>query len=212
MKSIDFLPERIRQQRRRRRALKRQVYLLALCIGGLALLGYLRQGRIAHTEAQLALLTERSTNLQRQIAMRVLLEKEQGELFVKQRVDEDLGSRVNALDILGELERVVSQRLTLTKLTLEATELHQPAEPAKGGRQARPRPPGRRRDEKPAQVVRRIRMVLTGLAPTDIDVANFIGQLSASPLFEDVNMGYTRTTDYKGCKAREFQTSCFVVR
>jgi len=59
---------------------------------------------------------------------------------------------------------------------------------------------------------KRMRLVLTGLAPTDVDVANFIGQLSASPLFEDVNMGYAKTVSVEGLTAREFQASCYVVR
>ena len=62
------------------------------------------------------------------------------------------------------------------------------------------------------QVSRRIRLVLTGLAPSDIDVANFIGQLASSPLFEDVNMGYAKTVFHENYEAREFQASCFIVR
>ena len=53
---------------------------------------------------------------------------------------------------------------------------------------------------------------LTGLSPTDIEIANFIGQLSASPLFEDVNMGYARTEEFDGRVGRKFQASCLVAR
>ena len=60
--------------------------------------------------------------------------------------------------------------------------------------------------------VRRIRLTVTGLSPTDVDVANFIGQLSASPLFEDVNIGYTKTINHQDRSARQFQASCYLIR
>ncbi len=63
-----------------------------------------------------------------------------------------------------------------------------------------------------AKLVRRVRVVLAGLAPTDVDVANFIGQLSASPLFENVNMGYAKTVRFRGRSAREFQASCYLAK
>jgi hypothetical protein len=58
--------------------------------------------------------------------------------------------------------------------------------------------------------VKRVRLMLTGIAPGDVDVANFIGQLSASPLVEDVNMGYAKTVEFRGRLAREFQASCYI--
>jgi Tfp pilus assembly protein PilN len=60
--------------------------------------------------------------------------------------------------------------------------------------------------------VKRVQLLVTGLAPSDVDVANFIGHLSASPLFEDVNMGYAKNVVVRGRTAREFQATCFVAR
>ncbi len=210
MKNVDFLPERIRIDRKRKAALIRQAHLLVLCMAGLALLGYLRHGRIDEARGELVLLRERSTNLARQIAMRSVLEEQQAELLVKQRIDDHLGSRASALDILGELQNVMSDRLTLTNMTIEASEVIVPIERPMGGRV---RPVLASRAAMPTSTVtRRVRLVITGLAPTDIDVANFIGQIASSPLFEDIEMGYSLTTEYNNCKVREFQVTCFVVR
>ena len=209
MAIVDFLPEQIRIQRARRRRLIRQGYLLAICLAALTALGYVRHGRIAQAHGEVGLLTERSTTVQAQLAMRADLEAQQAELLVKQRIDEHLGSRVSALDILGELQQLTSARLTLTSMTIHATELRLPVTPAvvraeslrvasEGGPEL--------------SAYRRVRLVLTGLAPSDIDVANFIGQLASSPLFEDVNMGYAKTIYYENHEAREFQASCFIVR
>jgi len=43
-------------------------------------------------------------------------------------------------------------------------------------------------------------------------VANFIGQLSASLLFEEVSMGFARTETFRGRSARRFQASCYLVK
>lgn len=211
MKNVDFLPERIRIDRKRKAALIRQGHLLVLCMVGLALLGYLRYGRVDEARGELALLRERSTNLARQIAMRSVLEQQQAELLVKQQIDEHLGSRVSALDILGELQNVMSDRLTLTDMTIEASEVSVPIEQPRGG--GRRHPVLASRAAMPTlTVTRRVKLVITGLAPTDIDVANFIGQIAASPLFEDIEMGYSLTTEYNNCRVREFQVTCFVIR
>ena len=61
-------------------------------------------------------------------------------------------------------------------------------------------------------MVKRVLLVIDGMAPNDVDVANFIGQLSACPLFEDVHMGYAKTVRFRGAEAREFQAKCYVIR
>ena len=50
------------------------------------------------------------------------------------------------------------------------------------------------------------------LSPNNVDVANFIADLSASPLFEEVDMGYAKNIVFRSKAAKEFQASCYVVR
>ena len=59
---------------------------------------------------------------------------------------------------------------------------------------------------------KRVHIFFTGLATSDVDVANFIGQLATSQLLEDVNMGYAKNVTVKGKIAREFSDSCYVSR
>jgi hypothetical protein len=127
---------------------------------------------------------------------------------MKQRIDEHLGSRVSALDILGELQSVVADRMSLTSLTVEALEVRVPVErPADASRGV----VGRSAAQE-TKSTRRVRLTITGVAPTDMDVANFIGQLASSPLFENIDMDYSRVVEYEGRMVREFQTTCFVVK
>ncbi|MHC4985874.1 MAG: PilN domain-containing protein [Planctomycetota bacterium] len=204
---IDFLPDRIRTHRARRRHFKRQGCLMALCLISMVALGQMRYTRISQARGELALIVDREQQAQDQINQRIELEAQQAELMVKKRVDDSLGTRVNAMDILGELQRATPDRLTLISMTIHATELPMAAAQPEGLRVAGA--PGASLD---VPVARRLRVVLTGLAPSDIDVANFIGQMAASPLFEDVNMGYAKMIVHGNYEAREFQVSCFVIR
>jgi len=205
METPDFLPERIRSQRARRRRLVRQGYLLAACAAGLTLLGFFRQSRIAEAQGELVLLQGRVEGMKSRLQIRTDLEKQLADLMVKRRIDETLGSRVTTLDVLAELDRVLPESMALTDLTVEGVEVRVPVEPA--GVPAAGRASPKLKD----RTVKRVRLLIAGLAPTDVDVASFIGQLSASPLFEDVNMGYVKTLSFRGRAARQFQASCYVV-
>lgn len=222
MNDIDFLPESIKRQRIRRRRLIRQGYLLGICLVGLAVLGYRWEGRISKAQAELSLLERRTVNVQQQLVLREELERQEGELLVKQRISEHLGSRINALDVLAALERALPETVSLVNLNLETIKVRVPVAPVK---LKSPRPVAGNR-QATERTIKRVRIVLTGVAPTDVAVANFIGRLSSSPVFEDVNMGYAKTVVFEkavyieGDKrpvfekraAREFQASCLVVR
>ncbi len=210
MAVIDFLPERIKAQRARRRRLLRQGNLLAVCLVSLALLGYLREGQIVQARGELAMLQGRTENARCQLVMRATLQQQLAELMIKKRIDDHLGSRVNALDVLAVLQTVMPASIALTELDLEAMEVPDNRKPKTLEAWQRPAVGGRA--PRPAGKIRRVRLKITGLAPTDVDVANFIGQLSASPLFEDVNMGFARNVTFRDRTARQFQASCYVAR
>ena len=203
MKEIDFLPDRIKSQRARRRRLMLQGYLLAACGVALAGLGYVLQTRVQAAQAELAMLQSRGSEMNQQLQMRGQLADQLSELMIKQRIEEQLGRRASTLDVLGELQRVMPESMALTNLSMETVEVRLPAKPAK---------PGGKGAEASDRLVKRVRLVITGIAPSDVDVANFIGQLAASGTFEDVNMGYTRSVNYQAHAARKFQASCYVIR
>ena len=212
MDNVDFLPDRMRTQRVRRGRLMRQGYLLATCLVSLALLGHFRQERVAKARGELALLGERQINIQKQLEMRTRLEAERAELLIMRRIEEHLGSRADTLDVLGELQRVLPESIALKKLDLETTDVGLKLTSV-GRRQASARARAAYPTVRPeTQTVKRLRLTLKGLAPTDVDVANFIGQLSASPLLEGVNMGYAKNVEIGHLVARQFQASCYVAR
>jgi Tfp pilus assembly protein PilN len=207
--NIDFLPERIRTARARKRRIAREAYLLALCFGGLVVLGSVRHERVALAQVQAASLDQLQANIEVQLDFRRHLEDQQRALAVMKTITSDLGSRTNVLDVLGELDSIMPRGISLLDLSLETVEVRTPVDTTY--QQTRPKLAGGT-PAKTELIEKRIQLKLTGLSPTDIEIANFIGQLSASPLFEDVNMGYASTEEFDGRVARRFQASCLVAR
>lgn len=208
--NVDFLPERIRMQRAQRARMIRQGYLLAITVAALAVLGYLNQQRVARAQGHLVMLDDQAVNMKRQLETLDGLQQQLAGLMIKERIDSQLGSRINATDVLRELARILPESMALTNLDLEATGILVEVERVGGGISsaraipAEPKPRGK--------VVKRVKVVLTGLSPNNVDVANFIADVSASPLFEDVNMGYTKNVIFRGRSAKQFQASFYVVR
>jgi Tfp pilus assembly protein PilN len=202
MRPVEFLPERIRFQRARRRRLTRQGCLLGACILAMAALTAIRQGRIASAKADLVTLESRLVNTQGQLAMIAPLEQQMADLLIKKRIDEELGSRTDCTAVLAELCHLMPANLSLVALELKTVDVGEGAAHAGA---AAPAGPG---SDNP----RRVRLVITGMAPSDVDVANFIGQMSASPLFDEVNMGYVKTVPYRGRSGREFQAGCYLTK
>ncbi len=219
---IDFLPESIRQQRIRRRRLIRQGCLMALCVLAMALLTYIKQDQIVQARKNLAELQQCRLNLQRQVAMIEPLEKQLADLLIKKRIDTELGSRTDCTAVLAELCRVTPPSVVMTSIDLRTVDIPIGTDNTLTPRtsQGRFRSAGSvvsagaydSRNKTATNTVRRIYMTFTGLAPTDVDVANFIGQLASSPFFENVSMGYAKTVIFRERPVREFRIGCYLVR
>jgi cell division protein FtsB len=218
MVEIDFLPEHIKTQRMQRRRTWRCAYLLSVVAVLLVGFTVAIEDSAAETRAEAALLAARRENRKQMRARQVELEAEQAELTINKAISERLGSRVKAVNVLGEIEKVICQadrtkRLVLREWLVETFEVQIPiATP--GGRL----PAGRTRRDgasvgHPVRRVPRLRVALVGIAADDVTVANFVAQLSANPMFERVNMEYTQTVNFGGRRdARQFKATCYVTR
>ena len=213
MQNVDFLPERIRAQRRRRRRIAKHTYMLTIVLAGMTILGFLRRGQIQAVRAEEGQLDGQKADIALQLARRDVLEREKAELYVIQRIDGKLGSRLSAFMLLSELQSLLPPSIVLTQLSVETMDVLVGGRGAGGnGRRGRGVRTAGSRSGGTDATVKRLRLTLTGLATKDVDVANFIGQVSACPLFEDVNMSYSRDVKIKDRTARQFEASCYVVR
>lgn len=206
MQHIDFLPEHIKAHRLRRRRLVQYCYVLVVIAAGIGLWGYSWRGRISRANDELKRLEHQCNQVHIQLAGLEQLQRQQAQLLIKERISNTLGSRVNALDLLAELERVLPQGVSLMNLTMEAVQVQVPIETAANTSSRT------RTETQHYSTVNRVKFTVTAIAPTDVDVANSIAQLSSSPLLEDINMAYARTINMEGRQAKEFQAVCHVAR
>jgi len=156
----------------------------------------------------LAKVRDQAANVRYQLTFRSMLEKQKAELMIKKRIDDQLGSRVNALEVLAELERMLPESIFLTALALEAVEESVPVKAAVNSSRS-----GKAvKDPVREQSINRVRLRFTGVAPSDVALADFIAQLSAGPLFEDVSLRYAKDAAFGERTVREFEANCYVVR
>jgi len=208
MNQIDFLPERIRHQRSVCRQLRRQSMAVLIVVGALAMLWYFNEVRIAGGQTDLAAQQHRAEQLADRLKVMPELDAQLDEGQIKQRIARELGSRLTINALLAELGRLLPPAGCLTSLECSTIDAVSDAGPRPDPRQAAikgraPTTPVTRK---------RVRIVITGIAPTAIDIADFIGKLSASPLFTDVKMGYTNAVvlENQERKARSFKVTFLV--
>ena len=206
MDNIDFLPKRIKQKRGRTRLLKRQGAVLMLSAVALMAMAYVNTAAMARARAELADLEARQRRLDETLTIIPDLTASLAQAAIKQRINRDLGSRLTVNAVLAELGRLLPPAGSLTALEYNTVEIQPKVLPARtAGAIAKPK-------NIPAE--KRVRLTLAGVAPTDVDVANFIGQLSSCPLLAEVNMGYSKMVaiDQGRRRARSFQVNCLMAR
>ncbi len=116
------------------------------------------------------------------------------ELAVQAQGLAKVGSHAEAARLLATLDEVMPASTALLELSL-LTEEKQPATLA-GARAAQ---------ERNSMVERRLNVKVTGVAPTDVEVAEFLTRLTGKPFFEDVRMTGSKPRLDNGRIMREFE-------
>ncbi len=188
MNQIDFLPRRIRHHRLILQRLRRQGAALLLFVAALAVLAWSNERRIAAAQAQLTVKQADLAQLTQDLEILPELNTRLADGQIKRRISAELGSRLDINALLAELEQRLPADACLTSLECSTVEVARPATERLGARGRL-----RREDEPAVEVPKRVRIMLTGLAPAPVDVATFLGDLGSSPLFANVEMGYSKT-------------------
>lgn len=196
MKNLDFLPASFHRQRRRRHQRRRHtLYTVAvvLCLGSLHVVN---TTRIRSAEA--ALQEFRQLDAGRESSRRQLVELRKRRDMLGQRMEIvnhlDDDAPINA--IVAEITRHVDDNMALQSLSVELT-----TPVSEKGHSA-----------DPVFDHGRTRVVLRGVAAHDVQVGAFFGRLGQSPLFEKVELSFSRQTEKADRLMREFQLVFLVKR
>lgn len=203
MRELEFLPDWYAVLRRRRKLATMQTWTTAALMGGIVLWGVVVQqdviaqqargdtvvGELARVRSELKLLDEQ-LRLKQQL-------QHQEEMLRK------LGLQVDATRLLGELDALMGPHAFLLSLSADVEETVRA--PAAVAPAAAPTMSGAAQGEDVGDRLLRLRLV--GVAPSDVDVANFLAALTSRPYLERAAMTYARDRVSGGRVMREFEVT-----
>ena len=199
MREVEFLPEWYPKVRQRRRMVALQAWITLILLCGVGLWIVTAQRNVHAREIELAGLRtdfdQSETELQR---LEELLEiqrrlGQQDAIFLR------IGRPVEATRLLTTLEQLMPRDMALLDLTVNTEEAPRPA-----GTLAARAQQQRGRTESPQSS---LRLRLRAVAPTDIDLAEFIRMVTARPFFHNVELVYSHERQQQGRLMREFEVT-----
>lgn len=152
-----------------------------------------------------------------QIEQLTELEQQREQMLHKAELAASLVERVPRSILLAELINRMPPRLSLIEFTLASEKImvNSAEEKAKGsttGRLADGRPQRAATKEEAGEQARRIdptrylvRVTMTGVAPTDLEVSRYMSELNSYPLLHNVALEYSEEHEIESQKLRQFR-------
>ncbi len=194
MREVEFLPGWYPQVRRRRRLVVLQGWLTLAVILAIGSWMTLAVRNIRALEARLVRV-DRELNASRgELKTLEVLMTLGKKLGAQTQVLSKVGTHAEAARLLATLDEIMPRNTALLELSL-LTEEKQPVTLA-GARAAQERDSG---------VERRLNVRVTGVAPTDVEVADFLTRLTGKSFLEDVRMTGSKPRLDNGRVMREFE-------
>jgi hypothetical protein len=196
MREIEFLPDWYPRARRRQRMLALQVWCSALLIVGLGAWFTLARKNVAAAKTTLASVDAQLA--QSRLELRQLDEQLelQEQLGLQKQIVSKLGLPVDMARLLQLLETVMPKEMSIVELTVDTEEQATAPADSSTSTQARQTVPERR-----------LRVRVVAVAPSDVDLANFLAGLTATPFLDNVSMAYARDKSRLGHLMRESEVT-----
>ncbi len=194
MRELEFLPAWYPQIRRRRRLVVLQAGMSCVVIAGLGLWITLAQRNLRETATVLTQVDGELAQSRAELKEVEVLETYNRKLGQQSQVLSKVGNHVESARLLATLDEIMPKTMALLDLSF-LTEEQVPVSLA-GARAAQ---------QKDRPVERRLNITVAGVAPTDVEVADFLTRLTGKPFFEDVRMTRSKPRLDDGRLMREFE-------
>lgn len=201
MKNIDFLPLSYHEARQRRRLRLRRLWLAV--VGVCVLAGWLGTDelRVHRARRQLESLLVQNDTVQAGLEQIAQLQAEQAALLDRYRLVEALESPVSCVTTLQRIAELLPQDVVLRQLQLTCgTAANLP------GTQVAPAP------ATPQDHPDTIQLILSGIAPSQVDIAILVGRLSGCRDFANVRLEYSKASTVESRQVHEFRVTVDVVK
>lgn len=204
MNEINFLPQSFLESQNSRQRLFREIAILCgMVLIGIALFAG-QSGRVMSVRK----LTEQKKEELSAAKLRskevAKLKTQQQELKLKLAVNEGLSMPLNISSILATIADVLPARMALTEIACSADDPKLDLTAFKTSKNSKVKKKSKSTKFVKAQE-QLMQIQLMGISPSDVDVANLVGALSASPIFQNVKMRYSKSTRIDKVSAREFR-------
>ena len=204
MREVEFLPQWYPKVRQRKRAVMIQTWATLSLVVALGVWMLMAQRNVQASETELSSLrtdlNQSEVQLQRLEEM-LDLQKELGKqasIFAK------IGRPVASTKLITTLEQLMPRDMALMNLTLETEE---PQAKAGGSLSSRSRRSAAAAAAAAANAEPKLRLRLHGVAPTDVDLAEFLAKLTAKPFFRQIELIYSHEKTDSGHVMREFEVA-----
>jgi len=194
MREPDFVPRWYPRLRRGRNIVILEIWVIALLAGALYLWGWQSRLHLRQQQADVNILDKRLGQTSIQLEKLKEMLSLQRQLKQQEQVVDRLGPHVSAarlIDVLGETMPPSMALLDLQQ-DMQETPAVRPASADGSGGATTP------------SVDRKIKLTVTAVAPSDVELANFLANLSREPNLADVSMAYARDRGQDGHLMREF--------
>jgi Tfp pilus assembly protein PilN len=198
MTQVNFLPASFLERRAGRRRTWRQCALVLAVAACTGVWVWRRQDGLNALETQLQTMNRQLAGDADQRGQAADLEARCQALDRQLRTRQELEQPVQATAVAATLARLMPPSIGLTSLTLVAPR----PTPAPKAEDDKPRPEA---GEAARPAPELLRVELVGIAPEDVEVADFVGRLTQCPLFTDVKMLYSRALQTPDLQGRQFR-------
>jgi Tfp pilus assembly protein PilN len=200
VREVEFLPDWYPKVRRHKRTVVLQVWVTVLLVGGLGLWMLLAQRDVKAREVELASLRTDLTQSEAEVQQLEQLQQVQRDLGRQMEIYLKIGRPIETTRVMTTLEQLMPVDMALLDLSLETEE---PARPAANTLAARAAQRGGRvaTGDQPT----RLKFRLHGVAPNDMDLAEFLAKLTGKPFFRDVELVFSHERSERGHLMREFE-------
>lgn len=193
MRELEFLPEWYPRVRLRRRRVALQGWMTLVLLAGLGLWMLFVQRNVRAQQRELAGLSGEFTQSEVEVERLDELLKLQRQLGQQDEIFVKIGRPIEATKLFTTLEELMPPSMALLDLAIDTEESAKAPGNTLAARAAK------------QKTERKLRFRMHGVAPTDVDVGDFLAHLTGRPLFSEVDLAYSHERADSGRVMREFE-------
>lgn len=197
MTEVNFIPASYVLRQQRRRSSVRQAALIVVLAALLAMWYTASSRSLGELGALVENVEREAATAQARVNEINHLREVERELRRDAKTRQELSPTINTVDVVGTVANAMPTSIALRAMDI----MSERPVPQKASNTDDANPAA---GETP-RAIEPMKISLVGLAPADVEVADFVGQLTKSPLFHNVKMVYSRPVQTQDVHAREFR-------